>query len=199
MPTKNIDPKLVILNDQKRKIIDLEKELKQANMHIQNLSLLNNDKDNIIEKLQKKLQKQTQLAQATQQKLDKAMAEPKEPTSPTSPAALSRQLTNQNQTTLPDISGKNATGRNGNDSILDRNNLGGAISPNKTTQNGFLLPGVNPASTLLGGVPPGNLARMAATGTAFYEKQKADAQAEVAHTSEADHVALAGFPMGHGG
>ena len=47
------------MNDQKRKIIDLDKELKNANMHIQNLSLLNNDKDMIIEKLTKKLKKQT--------------------------------------------------------------------------------------------------------------------------------------------
>jgi len=47
------------MNEQKRKIGELEKELKNANMHIQNLSLLNNDKDNIIEKLNKKLQKQT--------------------------------------------------------------------------------------------------------------------------------------------
>ena len=62
LPTKNIDPKLLIMNEQKRKILDLEKELKNANMHIQNLSLLNNDKDIQIEKLQKKLQKQTQLA-----------------------------------------------------------------------------------------------------------------------------------------
>ena len=59
LPTKNIDPKMVIMNEQKRKIIDLDKELRNANMHIQNLSLLNNDKDLTIEKLQKKLQKQT--------------------------------------------------------------------------------------------------------------------------------------------
>ena len=48
---------MLIMNEQKRKITELEKELKNANMHIQNLSLLNNDKDNIIEKLNKKLQK----------------------------------------------------------------------------------------------------------------------------------------------
>jgi hypothetical protein len=40
LPTKNIDPKLLILNDQKRKISDLEKELKSATEHILNLSLL---------------------------------------------------------------------------------------------------------------------------------------------------------------
>ena len=50
-----------------------------------------------------------------------------------------------------------------------------SISPNKTVQNGFLLPGVNPGSTLLANQ---QLGRMAATGTAFYEKQKTEAQAE---------------------
>ena len=44
-PTKNIDPKLAIMNDQKRKITDLEKELKSANLHIQNLTGLNSEKD----------------------------------------------------------------------------------------------------------------------------------------------------------
>jgi len=34
IPTKNIDPKLSLLNDQKKKISDLEKELRQANNHI---------------------------------------------------------------------------------------------------------------------------------------------------------------------
>lgn len=38
LPTKNIDPKLLIMNDQKKKIIDLDAELKNANIHIQNLS-----------------------------------------------------------------------------------------------------------------------------------------------------------------
>ena len=31
VPTKNIDPKLMIMNDQKRKIVDLEQELRNAN------------------------------------------------------------------------------------------------------------------------------------------------------------------------
>ena len=57
------------MTEQKRKISELEKELKSANMHIQNLSLLNNDKDNIIEKLNKKLQKQTQIATQATEKL----------------------------------------------------------------------------------------------------------------------------------
>ena len=34
LPTKNIDPKLVIMNDMKRKIFDLDKELKNATMHV---------------------------------------------------------------------------------------------------------------------------------------------------------------------
>ena len=53
----------------------------------------------------------------------------------------------------------------------------GSLSPNKTTQNGFLM-AANPQSTLMAGGQNSQLARMAATGTAFYDKQKSDAQAE---------------------
>ena len=67
--------------------------------------------------------------------------------------------------TLPSIQGNNQA----RESQLDRLS---AISPNKTAQNGFLLPGVNPQSTLLAGGQTQQLARMAATGTAFYDKQK---------------------------
>ena len=94
LPTKNIDPKLVIMNDQKRKIIDLEKELRNANMHIQNLSLLNTDKDMIIEKLTKKLQKQTQIAQLASEKFQNQGVN-MEPPSPTSPGGASRIQTSQ--------------------------------------------------------------------------------------------------------
>ena len=45
------------MNDQKRKITDLEKELKSANLHIQNLTGLNSEKDQLIDKLNKKLVK----------------------------------------------------------------------------------------------------------------------------------------------
>jgi len=34
LPTKNIDPKLVIMNDMKHKIFNLDKELKNATMHV---------------------------------------------------------------------------------------------------------------------------------------------------------------------
>ena len=51
LPTKNVDPKLLILNDQKRKITDLEKELRSATVHIQNLSMLQQEKDQEIQKL----------------------------------------------------------------------------------------------------------------------------------------------------
>lgn len=34
LPTKNIDPKLIIMNDMKRKIYDLDNELRNANQHI---------------------------------------------------------------------------------------------------------------------------------------------------------------------
>lgn len=57
VPTKNIDPKLMILNDQKKKIVDLEHELKSANEHIQYLSQLNQDKDMNIQKLTRKFEK----------------------------------------------------------------------------------------------------------------------------------------------
>lgn len=55
LPTRNIDPKLLILQDQKRKIVDLERELRNANIHIQNLSQLNRDKDATIQHLKARL------------------------------------------------------------------------------------------------------------------------------------------------
>jgi len=48
----------MILNDQKKKIVDLEHELKSANEHIQYLSQLNQDKDINIQKLTRKFEKQ---------------------------------------------------------------------------------------------------------------------------------------------
>jgi kinesin family protein 4/21/27 len=57
LPTKNVDPKLLILNDQKKKITDLEKELRSATMHIQNLSQLQQEKDNEILKLNRTVTK----------------------------------------------------------------------------------------------------------------------------------------------
>ena len=51
VPTKNVDPKLAIMNDQRRKIGDLDKELKNANWQIQNLTTLGLEKDVQIEKL----------------------------------------------------------------------------------------------------------------------------------------------------
>lgn len=55
VPTKNIDPKLLILNEQKKKVTDLEKELRSATSHIQNLSALQQEKDSTINKLAKKV------------------------------------------------------------------------------------------------------------------------------------------------
>lgn len=34
IPTKNIDPRIMEIDEQKRKVVDLEKELKSANQHI---------------------------------------------------------------------------------------------------------------------------------------------------------------------
>ena len=108
LPTKNIDPKMLIMNDQKKKIGDLEKELKNANDHIQNLSLINHDKDLIIEKLNRKLQKQQHLTQQTQKALNKLqLNQTNEPISPTSPKSRAGGLGTRNgDTTLPDISSK---------------------------------------------------------------------------------------------
>lgn len=55
LPVKNVDPKLLVLNDQKRKISDLEFELRQASSHIQNLSILQAEKDQKIERLTRKV------------------------------------------------------------------------------------------------------------------------------------------------
>lgn len=57
IPTKNVDPRLLILNDQKKKVTELEKELKSANQHIQNLSILQEEKETVITKLTKKVTK----------------------------------------------------------------------------------------------------------------------------------------------
>lgn len=40
LPMKNVDPRLMFLNDHKKKITDLESELRQANEHIQNLAAI---------------------------------------------------------------------------------------------------------------------------------------------------------------
>jgi len=50
-----VDPKLLLLDDQKHKIQDLEGELRQATTHIQNLSALQLEKDVKISTLTKKV------------------------------------------------------------------------------------------------------------------------------------------------
>lgn len=171
IPTKNIDPKLMIMNDQKRKIGDLEKELKSANQHIQHLTQLNYEKDAIIEKLNKKIAKAQQQSQQQQKALDLSMMKQRhlesqvtDPDSPTSPKQRGGSLLSP--TTLPNI----ATSKSGN-----RSSIAGVaadyVSPNKTSQGGAFQFATNPNNTLSGA----NGARMAATGTAFYDKQKQDA------------------------
>ena len=44
VPTKNIDPRLLEIDDQKKKIHELEKELKNANNHIQYITQMNDDR-----------------------------------------------------------------------------------------------------------------------------------------------------------
>ena len=51
------------------------------------------------------------------------------------------------------------------------------LTPSKTANNGFAFSS-NPNSTLSGVANQAQLARMTATGTAFYDKNKQDAQAE---------------------
>lgn len=51
IPTKNIDPKVIILNQQKLKIADLEKELRSATTHIFNLSQFQQENEQKIKKL----------------------------------------------------------------------------------------------------------------------------------------------------
>lgn len=55
VPTKNIDPKVLLINEQRKKISDLEKELRNANHHIQFLTQLNEDKQKYIDDLETKL------------------------------------------------------------------------------------------------------------------------------------------------
>jgi kinesin family protein 4/21/27 len=44
IPTKNIDPRLMEIDDQKKKIDTLEKELRSANHHIEFLTQMNEDR-----------------------------------------------------------------------------------------------------------------------------------------------------------
>ena len=90
-----------------------------------------------------------------------------DPDSPTSPKMRAGSL--MSPTVLPNI----ATSKSGN-----RSSIGAIaadyVSPNKTTQGGVFQFATNPNNTVNGP----NAARMAATGTGFYDKQKQDAQAE---------------------
>jgi kinesin family protein 4/21/27 len=48
---KNLDPRLAVIEDQRKKIQNTEKELKNATSHIMTLNMLNTDKDKKIEDL----------------------------------------------------------------------------------------------------------------------------------------------------
>ena len=52
IPTKNIDPRLMEIDEQKRKITDIEKELKNANQHIQFLTQMNEERAKRIQMLE---------------------------------------------------------------------------------------------------------------------------------------------------
>jgi len=58
VPTKNIDPRLMEIDEQKRKIADLEKELKNANQHIQFLTQISEDRARRIQMLESQLKKE---------------------------------------------------------------------------------------------------------------------------------------------
>ena len=53
----NIDPKILIIQEQKKKIVEIEKELKNANEHISYLNSLNMEKDAKICDLEKELKR----------------------------------------------------------------------------------------------------------------------------------------------
>eukprot|EP00347_Sterkiella_histriomuscorum_P001469 403371916 len=55
IPTKNVDPRLIEINEYKKKIYDLEKELRNANDHIQYITQLNDDKQRKISTLETQL------------------------------------------------------------------------------------------------------------------------------------------------
>lgn len=57
IPTKNIDPRLMEIDEQKRKITDIEKELKNANQHIQFLTQMNEERAKRIQMLEMQLRK----------------------------------------------------------------------------------------------------------------------------------------------
>ena len=68
LPTKNIDPRLMEINDQKKKIFELEKELRSANEHIQFITQMNDEKSLRI------MQLEHQLRQYSQQTLESNQA-----------------------------------------------------------------------------------------------------------------------------
>jgi len=54
-PTKNVDPKTMIIQEQKKKLLELEKELKYANSDIQVLKQMNDDKTKKMQQLEEEL------------------------------------------------------------------------------------------------------------------------------------------------
>jgi len=57
IPIKNIDPQILKLNETKKKNLDLEKELRAANDHIQFLTTLDEEKKQRIEYLENKVRR----------------------------------------------------------------------------------------------------------------------------------------------
>ena len=57
IPTKNVDPQILQLNEAKKKISDLERELRSANDHIQFLTQLDQEKQNQVEYLEGKVKR----------------------------------------------------------------------------------------------------------------------------------------------
>ena len=57
LPTKNIDPQMIQLNETKKKMRDLEVELRQALEHVQFLTQLGEEKDSQIEYLENKVRR----------------------------------------------------------------------------------------------------------------------------------------------
>ena len=64
-PMKNVDQNVVQLQQTKNKIQDLEKELRQANEHVQFLTQMNDEKDQKIKYLESQNRKLQQKAQQT--------------------------------------------------------------------------------------------------------------------------------------
>ena len=78
LPTKNIDPQIVQVDQMKKKVRDLDAELRQANAHIGFLTQMNDEKDQKIEYLENKVRNLNKITEDNNGILQKKLHEQKQ-------------------------------------------------------------------------------------------------------------------------